>query len=113
MAAIAYDRSFYPDGTPHQGLAIVASGSRSDALRSVAVPTLVIHGDADPLVHVSGGRRTAEVMPNAELLIVEGMAHDLPVLFWNRVLDAISTHAAKADLDRTSVRSVGSDAQGR
>lgn len=98
MAAIAYDRSFYPDGTPHQGLAIVASGSRTDALRMVDVPALVIHGNADPLVDVSGGHRTAEALPNAELLVIDGMGHDIPMLHWNQVIDAITTHAAKVEL---------------
>ncbi len=77
-AGLAFDRCFYPAGAGHQLLAIVSSPSRSDGLRRIDINTLVIHGDVDPLVNVSGGERTAEVIPGAELLILEGMGHDLP-----------------------------------
>jgi pimeloyl-ACP methyl ester carboxylesterase len=95
LAAAAYDRSFYPEGTPQQGLAILASGSRTEALRSIDVPALVIHGDSDPLVHYSGGERTAEAIPNAEFILIEGMAHDIPELMWNRVITAVCEHTAR------------------
>ncbi|MFZ4516038.1 MAG: alpha/beta fold hydrolase [Acidimicrobiia bacterium] len=95
VAALAYDRCFFPEGVGQQGLAIVASGSRFEELGGVQVPTLVIHGDADPLVHWSGGERTAAAIPNAELLLVPGMAHDLPELLWPRVVGAICDHVAR------------------
>jgi pimeloyl-ACP methyl ester carboxylesterase len=60
------------------------------------VPTLVIHGDADPLVHHSGGVATAEAVPGAELLTIEGMGHDLPVEKWDEIVDAVAAHTAKA-----------------
>jgi pimeloyl-ACP methyl ester carboxylesterase len=88
-AAEAYDRSFYPVGVGRQLLAIVASGSRREALGAVRVPTLVIHGGADPLVQPDGGRRTAEAIPGAALLVIDGMGHDLPPAFWPQVVDAI------------------------
>jgi len=94
-ATEAYDRCFYPAGVGHQLLAIVASGSRSEALAGLSVPTLVIHGDADPLIAPSGGQRTAAVIPGAELLVVEGMGHDLPMLFWPPIIEAIVSLAAR------------------
>jgi len=59
------------------------------------VPTLVIHGTADNLVGPSGGERTAEVVPNAKLLLIEGMGHDLPAVLWPQIVDAITGHAAQ------------------
>lgn len=98
-AAAAYDRAFYPPGTPRQLVAVATSGSRSDALRNVTVPTLVIHGDADPLVTLSGGQRTAEVIPGAELLVLEGMGHDLPSVYWPTIIEHITQLAARSSVD--------------
>jgi pimeloyl-ACP methyl ester carboxylesterase len=67
-----------PLGIGRQFVAIAASGDRTAALRSVSVPTLVVHGADDPLVDVSGGRATARALPGAELVVFEGMGHDLP-----------------------------------
>ncbi|HEY69783.1 MAG TPA: alpha/beta hydrolase, partial [Anaerolineae bacterium] len=80
-------------GTARQMAAILASGSRKEALQQVSAPTLVIHGDADPLVPVEGGIDTAESIPGAELMIVGGMGHDLPPSLAPRVIDAIAKHA--------------------
>jgi pimeloyl-ACP methyl ester carboxylesterase len=77
-AGLAYDRSFDPIGVARQAVASVASGDRTERLRSLAVPTLVIHGLADRLCDVSGGRATAEAIPGAELVAIEGMGHNLP-----------------------------------
>ena len=90
-----YDRCFYPDGTARQMAAIVAHGNREDALAELDVPTLVIHGDIDPLVPVGCGRRTAEAIRGAELLIVEGMGHDMPVALHDRLAGAITEHAKR------------------
>jgi pimeloyl-ACP methyl ester carboxylesterase len=60
------------------------------------VPTTVIHGDADPLVDVSGGRATAEAIPGAKLLVVPEMGHDLPRELWTQLIDAIAVNAARA-----------------
>ena len=73
----------------------MASGSRSADLAGLAVPTLVIHGTADTLVQPSGGERTAEVIPDAKLLIIEGMGHDVPPPLWPQIIDAVSGHAAE------------------
>jgi pimeloyl-ACP methyl ester carboxylesterase len=93
----AYDRCFYPRGVMRQIMAVTAHGSRKEALASVKAPTLVIHGGDDPLVPVEGGKDTAEAVPGAELLIIEGMGHEMPVAVWPRLADAISQHTRKAD----------------
>lgn len=83
-----------PMGTVRQLLAIVSSPSRSQGLASVQVPALVAHGDADRLVNLSGGVRTHECLPSAELLVFEGMGHDLPPVFWEPLVDRVSAFAA-------------------
>jgi pimeloyl-ACP methyl ester carboxylesterase len=95
-AARSYDRGFHPEGLARQLAAVLVSGSRRDALASVRIPTLVVHGDADPLVPVAAGLDTAEAIPDAELLIIEGMGHELPPEVWPRVVDAIAGHARRA-----------------
>ena len=94
-AAAAYDRGYYPAGTARQLLAIVASGSRAEGLAELSVPTVVIHGDADPLVTPSGGLRTAELIPGAELVMIEGMGHDLPPAVIGQVVEAVTSLAAR------------------
>jgi pimeloyl-ACP methyl ester carboxylesterase len=88
-----FDRIYYPWGAGRQFAAIWASGSREEALKKVEVPTLVIHGDVDPLVPVEGGRGTAAAIPGAELLIIEGMGHSFPAEVVPRILEAIAKHA--------------------
>jgi pimeloyl-ACP methyl ester carboxylesterase len=95
-AAAAYDRSFYPQGIARQTAAIRASGSRDAALRQLNVPTLVIHGLADPLILPIGGLHTAEVVPGANLLLVHDMAHDLPRPLWPLLLDTLLSHTTHA-----------------
>jgi pimeloyl-ACP methyl ester carboxylesterase len=77
-AGRAYDRCHDPAGIARQAVATVASGDRTGSLRHLRVPTLVIHGLADRLVDVSGGRATAEAIPGAELVLIEGLGHNLP-----------------------------------
>ncbi|HEX5061270.1 MAG TPA: alpha/beta hydrolase, partial [Kofleriaceae bacterium] len=81
-AGRAFDRSFDPLGVMRQGVAVLASGDRTARLRSLDVPTMVIHGAVDKLCDVSGGRATAAAIPGAELLVIEGMGHDLPRALW-------------------------------
>lgn len=92
VAAAEHDRSFDPAGVGRQLAAIMASPDRTEALRSVAAPTLVIHGTEDPLIDVSGGRATAEAIPGATLVEVDGMAHDIPLAYWPQVLGALFEH---------------------
>jgi pimeloyl-ACP methyl ester carboxylesterase len=99
-AGRAYDRCFHPRGVGYQILAYIASGSRTEALRTLAVPTLVIHGDKDRLIGLSGGERTAEVIPGAELLVLEDMGHDLPSFFWPVIVEAILGLVVQASADR-------------
>ncbi|MGB0385914.1 MAG: alpha/beta fold hydrolase [Ardenticatenaceae bacterium] len=93
-AARAYERGLNPAGTARQLAAVIASGSRKEALKNLTTPTLVIHGDADPLVPLEGGIDTAEAIPDAELLIIEGMGHSLPLETWPQIVGAITRHAA-------------------
>ena len=95
-AARAYDRCFHPAGVARQMIAIVASGSRRDALRRLRMPTLVVHGADDPLIPLACGLDTAESIPGAELLIVEGMGHALPRAVWPRLVDAVTQLTSRA-----------------
>jgi pimeloyl-ACP methyl ester carboxylesterase len=81
-ASRSFDRAFDPPGVARQLVAVLASPDRTPQLRELAVPTLVIHGADDALIGVSGGRATAAAIPDAELVIIEGMGHDLPRAVW-------------------------------
>ncbi|RSN30367.1 alpha/beta hydrolase [Amycolatopsis sp. WAC 04169] len=91
-----HDRANHPEGALRQAAAVVASGDRTAKLRDVHVPTLVIHGESDPLINVSGGKATAEAIPDAELLLFPGMGHELPRQLWPAIAGAIIAHARKA-----------------
>ena len=97
MAALSYDRGITAGGVGRQLGAVLASGDRTPKLRRIAAPTLVVHGDSDPLVSVSGGRATARAIPDARLMVVEGMGHDLPRDVWPRLVDGIAENAARAE----------------
>jgi pimeloyl-ACP methyl ester carboxylesterase len=96
-ASVAWDRGHNPTGVWRQLLAEMSSGSRVEALREVRVPTLVIHGDLDPLLPHQGGRQIAAAVPGAELMIVEGMGHSLAPPLWSRVSDAIARLARRGE----------------
>jgi pimeloyl-ACP methyl ester carboxylesterase len=95
-ATASYDRAFHPAGAARQTAAIVASPDRTEDLRKVTVPTVVIHGEADPLVDQSGGKATAAAVPGAELVIIPGMGHDLPRGVWQTVVENIARNARRA-----------------
>jgi pimeloyl-ACP methyl ester carboxylesterase len=95
-AYAAFDRAWDPEGRARQTRAIGSSPSRVEALGSLRVPTLVVHGDADRLVPLEGGRATAAAIPGARLEIVEGMGHDYPPQYWARMVGLITTHARAA-----------------
>lgn len=88
-----FERGVYPAGTARQFAAILASGSRKQALSSIQAPTLVIHGDADPLVPLECGIDTARSIPAARLVIIGGMGHSLPPAVWPQLIDEIVQHA--------------------
>lgn len=95
-AEVQWDRGYHPVGVGRQLIAILASGDRTEALGSVTVPFLVIHGDADPLVGYTGGEATAKAVPGAELVTIAGMGHNLPVPAWDEIVSAVVAHARKA-----------------
>jgi pimeloyl-ACP methyl ester carboxylesterase len=95
-AARDYDRAYYPEGGPRQLAAIYASGRRSDALRRLRVPTLVIHGTDDTLITPGGGERTAELIPGARLVMIEDMGHDLPKPLWETFVGTVAEFVAAA-----------------
>lgn len=90
LVAASIGRSWHPEGQARQMVAIVADGDRTAELGSVDMPTLVIHGTHDPLVVPQGGQETADAIPGAELLWIDGMGHELPPGAWPAMLDGIS-----------------------
>lgn len=86
-------RSFYPEGPTRHLSAIVADGDRREMLKDVSAPTLVLHGEDDPLVPVEGGRDTAAAIPRAKLKTIPGWGHDLPLELVDEVAEAIASHA--------------------
>jgi pimeloyl-ACP methyl ester carboxylesterase len=96
-AARAWDRGVNPAGFARQLAAVYASGDRTPALRSIDVPTLVVHGEDDPLIPVGGGRATAAAIPGAELWTVPGLGHDLPRALWPELIRRIGALVEAAD----------------
>jgi len=90
-------RSSHMLGQPRQMLAIVTDGDRREALHSLKLPTLVLHGDADPLVPFAAGKDTAENVPGARLVPIQGMGHSLPEGAWPLVLDEITRLASSVE----------------
>jgi pimeloyl-ACP methyl ester carboxylesterase len=88
------DRSYDPAGTARQLVAVFASGSRAEGLAALDLPTVVLHGDRDPLVHISGGRRTAELVPGSQFRLLESMGHDLPPRYWPLITAGIVDNAS-------------------
>jgi pimeloyl-ACP methyl ester carboxylesterase len=99
-AARSYDRGYDVRAGGRQLGAIIASGDRTNALKRITAPTLVIHGTVDKMVRPSGGKATAKAIPGARLVMIEGMGHDLPRGAWGRIIDAIAEHARAADGER-------------
>lgn len=93
-----YDRGLNPPGVMRQMMAILTQPNRSQTLPSLTIPTQVIHGLKDKMVHVSGGRATSAAIPGSELMLIEGMGHDLPMELWESVTDAIRRTADRARL---------------
>ena len=100
-AEAAFARCFDPAGTTRQFMAVRSSPLRADALRSVRIPTLVMHGDQDTLIDQSGGRRTAELIPDAHFELIEGMGHDYPPQLWPKWVDLVVDHIQRAEESRS------------
>ncbi len=96
QAEETYARGVSINGLMRQMLAILTAPNRSAALRRLRIPAAVVHGDADKMVHLSGGRATAAAIPGAELLVIEGMGHDLPAARYDVVVDTIERTARRA-----------------
>lgn len=96
-AARDFDRSFYPQGATRQLAAIYASGDRTEGLRGLDVPTLVIHGRDDTLIVRSGGEATAAAIAGSKFLLLADMGHDLPPPLWPVFAEAIGGHVRTAN----------------
>lgn len=96
LAALTFDRARNPDAGVNQSLAVAQAYDRTEALGQLTMPTVVIHGSVDPLVHPLGGEWTAKAVPGAELVMIEGMGHDLPAGALPIVVDAIVRNARRA-----------------
>ncbi|HEX5264557.1 MAG TPA: alpha/beta hydrolase, partial [Phenylobacterium sp.] len=92
----SFRRSYYPVGFARQYAAAAASPDRRPKLKGVTAPTVVIHGDADPLVPVEGGRDTAANIPGSELRIVAGMGHDFPPELYGEIAEGVLRAVARA-----------------
>jgi pimeloyl-ACP methyl ester carboxylesterase len=92
----AYDRSYNPDGTERQYVAVIASGHRVELLQNLVVPTLVLHGEDDPLLPQEHGRDTAWITPGAEIATWKGWGHDIPRALIPALVDRIAEFCAKA-----------------
>jgi pimeloyl-ACP methyl ester carboxylesterase len=95
-AGETFDRGVSLSGLTRQMAAIVTAEDRTPRLRALKVPTVVVHGLADKMVHVSGGRATAAAVPGADLLLIDGMGHDLPVALFETFTQAITTNARRS-----------------
>jgi len=95
-AGAAYDRCFCPEGIARQMRALMKDGSRADQLAQVDLPVLVLHGSRDTLIDPSGGRRTAELIPGARYVEIEGMGHDYPPAVWRQWVEIWSDFARDA-----------------
>ena len=91
----SYRRAWHPGASQRQFQAAARSGDRSEALRSLDVPTLVIHGSIDTLIGPDAGRRTAELVPGAAYLEIEGMGHELPPQVWAPIISAVTALSAR------------------
>jgi len=92
--AARIERAYDPLASPRQLVAIVATPDRSESLKQLHVPTVVIHGTDDPMVDVSGGQAVAGLIPNAELILIDGLRHDIPEAIWPQLIGAVERNAA-------------------
>jgi pimeloyl-ACP methyl ester carboxylesterase len=97
ISARAFDRSFYPEGSGRQYLAMLSQKDRGEDLKKLDVPSLIIQGDDDPLIPIAAGRDIADAIPGAEFIVVKGMGHAVPNLnaYWDDIKDAMLEHMGK------------------
>jgi len=95
-ALSTWERGLNPSGATRQMAAIITAPDRTQALGRLGIPVTVVHGTADPLVRTVGGRATARAVPGAELVLIPGMAHDLPRPLWPHFADIVERTAARA-----------------
>ncbi|MEZ4899977.1 MAG: alpha/beta hydrolase [Saprospiraceae bacterium] len=96
-AGLAWDRDHDPHGIIRQTTGVIKSGDRTEKLKKLLLPTLVIHGDADKMIDVSGGQATAAAIPNSELHIFPGMGHGFPQPLWKEMAQLIAAHIHRAE----------------
>ena len=92
--ALMQARAKNPDAAQNHQFAIGNSPDRDESLRGVKTPTLVIHGSEDPILPLPHGRATADAIPGAKLLVIEGMGHDIPARAQKQIVQAIVEHTA-------------------
>lgn len=95
-AVRSYIRGLRPQGTARQLAAIKADGDRTERLATITVPTLVVHGDDDPMIDVSGGRDTADAIPGADLLLLRGVGHTIPAALADGLAERLAAHFARS-----------------
>ena len=100
LAGLAYDRDYDPVAVARQAVASVASGDRTQRLRELDVPALVLHGLADRMCDPSGGRATAAAIPGSELTLIEGMGHNIPRGLWQRIADHVAAVVRRGEAVR-------------
>ena len=97
VAARSWDRGHDPLGLARHAVASLASGDRTERLRTLTLPTLVIHGTADVVCDISGGHATATAIPDSELVVIDGMGHGLPCQLWPEFAEHIAELVRRAD----------------
>jgi len=95
-------RAYDPAGAARQIAAMAVAGDRRSRLATIARPMLVIHGTDDPLILPACGEDTAASIPNADLMVIDGMGHDLPAALYGRVIDAIDGTARRCSVERSA-----------
>jgi pimeloyl-ACP methyl ester carboxylesterase len=96
LAAECFDRCYDPAGRARQAMAVLSSPGRAESLAAVDVPTVVIHGTDDKLVPPANAEITAKAIPGAEIVLIDGMGHELPEGAWPDVAAAITENARRA-----------------
>lgn len=97
VSGLSWDRDHDPLGMTRQAVAVIKSGDRTQSLHKLKLPTLVIHGKSDKMINVSGGIATAKAIPNAKLVLFDGMGHSLPQPLWTEIAGLIADHVQQAE----------------